>query len=119
MSSVEQQLGELRAEVREMIAEMRAWRPAPPGLPMVLSVKSAAVHLSRSVSHVREMIRAGAIATVDLSSGGGKKGKKGIPRSEIERLAKATTTRPRRGRPAKARTAPLSNGSYREFVQSL
>lgn len=124
-SRVEQQLMELREELHEMRTEMRSWWGSG-GLPQVLSLRNAAAHLSRSESHVRAMIRAGALATCDLAATPGVKGKKGIPRSEIERIVgQAKAKGPRNAgrkkavRPIPLRTAAVRTDALERYLEAL
>jgi excisionase family DNA binding protein len=91
MNQVELLLESLRKDVMEL-KELFGRRG---DLPHVLTPKLAARELSISVWTVREMMKAGELATCKVGK------HKGIPRSEIERLATppGPKVRPTTGRP--------------------
>jgi hypothetical protein len=104
--------GELLAVVRSLVEEVEKLR-----LPAVLSLEMAAHELGQiSVQTLKRMIAQGEITAVPLNK------REGIPRDEIERIAKGIpaekSRRAREGR-AKSKTAALSKAAFRAAAKKI
>lgn len=84
--------GDLLAAVRELVQQVKSLQ-----LPAVLSFEDACAQLGKiSVPTLKRMIRRGEIRAVPLS------GRMGIPRDEIERIARGEVS-PKAAQPPKSR----------------
>jgi hypothetical protein len=107
MENVEQLLGELIAQVRMMSERME------PGLPLVLNKRRAARELDISPSKLKGMIQRGQISTCRVGAS------TGIPRAELERLARIVTDPTRPGPLPPRRAGRKKPGSQSSAIRDL
>lgn len=99
MKHIEMLLEELRGEVQGLRADVRTLKqPTEP--PLIFDLKLAAHHMSKSVSQVKALIRAGQLATCWVGK------RRGVPRSEIERLARSAAVEAKPKGPGRPPTPP-------------
>lgn len=98
MRSNERDVEKLLEELRDELRQLREKVESP--LPRMLTYERAAQELSVSVTKVKQLVRAGALATCEVGK------RKHVPRIEIERIERSASfaATPRSApRPARAR----------------
>lgn len=110
VSQMELEIGDLLAQLRGVMKELKdVVKPVP----MVLSYERAAQELSISVPTLKRMVRRGEITPVPVAK------RMGIPRPEIERIARGEPRLPASSKPRSARAKKQEAKSHGDSIRAL